>query len=246
MEERSQDKVLSAGPEERFLDPANLEAARHEYSLLFERLLEEGDTAELARVAAELSPGDLSEVLRPLSVEDTAGVLRLMEPALVGDVLAEIDNRSLGALFALLDIDAIADLIEEMPSDEATDLLGELEDDRAREILAAMEEEERGEVTELLQYPPETAGGLMGKEYAAVTQTALCQDAIATVRGFEEDDLEEMHFVFVVDQSQRLVGRVPLVKLLLATGQTPLQCIMEADPPTWQWIWIRKPWPSFS
>ncbi|MFH1844684.1 MAG: magnesium transporter [bacterium] len=231
MEERSQDNPLNVGAEERFLDPANLDAARHEYSRLFERLLAAGDTAELSRVAAELSPGDLSEVLRPLSVEDTTGVLRLLGPALVGDVLAEIDNRSLGALFALLDNDAIADLIEEMPSDEATDLIGELEDDRAQAILAAMEEEERGEVTELLQYPPETAGGLMGKEYAAVTLTALCQDAIATVRGFEEDDLEEMHFVFVVDEAQRLVGRVPLVKLLLATGQTAIRDIMEADPP---------------
>jgi magnesium transporter len=216
--------------DERFLDPANLEAERHQYSELLQVLLVQGDVERVAHVAAELSPGDLSEVLRPLSVADTAQVLKLLSIEKVADVLAEIDNRSLSALFALLNVDEIADLVEEMPSDDATDLIGELEDDQARQILAAMEEEERGEVTELLQYEPETAGGLMGKEYASIHEDALCRDAVAKMRGYDEDVLEEMHFVFVVDSQQRLLGRIPLVKLLLATPETPIRQIMEPDP----------------
>jgi magnesium transporter len=222
----------SAQPEERFLDPANFEAARHEYVELLQKLLDTDDESGLARAARELSPGDLSEVLRPLGVEDTARVLKLMPPDTVAEVLAEIDNRSLSALFALLNINEIADLIEEMPSDEATDVIGELEDDQARRILAAMEEEERGQVTELLQYEPETAGGLMDKEFAAVHKGVLCQDAIAAVRNFDEDILEQMHFIFVVDDQEMLVGRVPLVKLLLAVPDMPIREIMEPAPPS--------------
>jgi len=217
-------------PEERFLDPANLEAQRHQFSDQLQRLLDAGDDVEASRIAAELSPGDLSEVLRPLSVSDTARVLKLLSADKVADVLAEIDNRSLSGLFALLNIDEIADLIEEMPSDEATDLIGELEDEQAQKILEAMEEQERGEVTELLQYAPETAGGLMAKELASVPEGTLCRDAVTTMRGYDEDILEEMHFVFVVDDQQRLVGRVPLVKLLLATPETPIHDVMEPDP----------------
>ena len=138
----------------------------------------------------------------------------------------------MSALFDLLNIDEIADLVEEMPSDDATDLIGELEDEQAQQILAAMEEEERGEVTELLQYEPETAGGLMGKEFAAVSDDAFCRDAVTTVRGFDEDDLEQMHFVFVVDDRERLVGQVPLVKLLLASPDTSLREVMEPEPPS--------------
>lgn len=216
--------------DERFLDPANLEAERHEYTELLQALVAKKDEAEVTRVAAELSPGDLSEVLRPLSVEDTAQVLKLLPLEKLADVLAEIDNRSLSALFALLNVDEIADLVEEMPSDDATDLIGELTDDQAREILAAMEEEERGEVTELLQYEPETAGGLMGKEFASVHADGFCRDAVARMREYDEDVLEEMHFVFVVDNQQKLVGRIPLVKLLLATPETPIRQIMEEDP----------------
>ncbi len=220
----------AARPEERFLDPANLDAERQEYVRLFETLLEAGDEAALARLAQDLPPGDISEILRPFDKEDTVAILRLLPPEKLPEVLAEIDQRSVGALFELLDVDEVADLIEEMPSDEATDLLGDLEASQARRILAAMEEEERGEVTELLQYEPETAGGLMGKEYAAVTGDATCAEAVEALRGFDEDDLGRLHYVYVVDREQRLVGRVPIVKLLLAGPEQPVTSIMEPDP----------------
>jgi len=224
------DQQPTSRPEERVLDPTNLEAERHGYLVAFEEYLLADDDEAMRSLATELSPGDLSEILRPLSVEDTARILRLLPADPLAEVLSEIDNRSLSALFTLLDIDEIADVIEEMPSDEATDVIGELADDQAQEILAAMEPEERDEVTELLQYESETAGGLMGKEFVACDRDSTCGDAIATVRSLEEDDLEELHFIFVVEPDGRLVGRLPLVKMLLASPPTPVGEIMEPDP----------------
>lgn len=219
------------GSEEHFLDPARGEEAVRELVLLVQQHLREDRDVELAEVARELPPGDLSEVLRHLSLEETTRVLRRLPPALLTEVLAELDNRSRGALFQLLDVDEIADLLEEMPSDEATDLLGELEDrEQAKEILAAMAEEEREDVAELLQYSPETAGGLMGKELIALPLDASCADAVAAVRGLDEADLEQLHDLFVVDAEERLRGRVPLVKLLLARPEARVREIMEDDP----------------
>lgn len=232
-EELDREQIDLSQTEDSFLDPANLEEARHEYVRFFEACLREDRLDELAETAGELSPGDLSEIVRPLSVEDTARVIQLLPADLASDVLAEINNRSFNALMQLLDIEAIADLVEDMPSDEATDLLGELEEDQAREILAAMEEEERGEVAELLQYSPDTAGGLMAKEFVAVPADASCRQAVEAVRAVEEEDedeLEQLHFIFVVDDSGRLVGRIPLVKMLLEPWSTSVADIMERDP----------------
>jgi len=219
--------------EDSFLDPANLEEARHEYVRFFEACLKDDLLDDLAEKARELSPGDLSEIVRPLSVEDTARVIQLLPAQQASDVLAEINNRSFNALMQLLDIEAIADLVEDMPSDEATDLLGELEAEKAQEILDAMEEEERGEVAELLQYSPDTAGGLMAKEFVAVADNASCRQAVEVVRSVEEEDkdeLEQLHFIFVVDDQERLVGRIPLVKMLLEPWGTTVSEIMERDP----------------
>lgn len=216
--------------DERMLDPGNLDAERRAVGDRFVTLLEAGREDELRSLAAELAPGDLAEVLRPLDVADTARILRLLPPDPVAEVLLEIDNRSLGALLTLLDVDAIADIVEEMPSDDATDLLGDLEPGRAEEIMAAMDEAERSEVADLLQYGPETAGGLMGKEFIACTEDQTCQDAVARLRGLDPDDLEETHALFVVDGRGRLTGQLPLSILLLADRDARLSQVMEQEP----------------
>jgi magnesium transporter len=228
------DKHLDSQPvekiDDRVLDPSNLEAEHHALELRFRELLEGENDPAMRALALELSPGDLSEVLRPLSVEDTTRILRLLPPDPLAEVLSEIDNRSLDALFTLLDVDEIADIIEEMPSDEAADVIGELDQEQAAEVLAAMEEEERSEVTELLQYEPETAGGLMGKEFTTCTEDERAGEAVATLRTVDEDDLEQTHFVFVVDGQGRLTGRLPLIRLLLAAPENLVRDVMEQDP----------------
>lgn len=213
-----------------FLDPADMGRQWHEHSVQFEEMLSVGRDEELALLAAELTPGDLSEIVRPLSVDDTARVIRLLPLDLASDVLAEIDKRSVDALMQLLTVDAIADLIEEMPSDEAADVVGEMEEDQAREVLAAMEPEEREEVTELLQYDPDTAGGLMAKEFIAVSSDASCLQAVEAVRAVDPEDREGLHFIYVVDAAGRLEGRIPLVEMLMQPWPTPVSEVMEADP----------------
>ena len=211
MTDRENDAAETERPDERVLDPTNLDAERHAMRQRLLQLLEAGDEAAVRELSLTLSPGDLSEVLRPLNFEETAAVLRTLPPDPLAEVLGEIDNRSLSALFALLDVDEIADIIEEMPSDEATDLLGELDQAQAQQILAAMEEEERSEVSELLRYPPESAGGLMDKEFVSCGEDQTCGQAVASLRTRDEDDLESTHFVFVLDPRGRLVGRLPLI-----------------------------------
>lgn len=216
--------------EDLVLDPSNLDAEHHALEQKFQKLLLDGDEDAIRELAQQLSPGDLSEVLRPLSVPDTALILRLLPPDPLAEVLAEIDNRSLSALFTLLDVDEIADIIEEMPSDEATDVLGEMEHDQVQEILAAMEEEERDEVSELLQHEPESAGGIMAKEVAYCSAGASCGDAVSALRHTDEEDLEDIHFVYVVDADGRLTGRLPLVRLLLTRPVALVKDVMEPDP----------------
>ncbi len=224
------EQAAAAAEQEHYFDPSHLEEEWEAYTEHFYQLLRQGKDAEVARIAEELTPGDLSEIIRPLSVEDTARIIQLLPTDVAADVLAEIDERNLPGLLELLDIEAIADMVEDMPSDEATDLIGGLEDARAREILAAMEATERAEVRELLQYGPETAGGLMAKEFIAVPVTATCREAVEAVRTLDPDDREQLHFIYVVDEQGRLVGRIPLVEMLLQPWSTPVREVMEPDP----------------
>ncbi|MDD5718257.1 MAG: magnesium transporter [Candidatus Krumholzibacteria bacterium] len=224
------DRADDARDADRVLDPANLEAERYQYAQRLGDMIAARDDAGLAQLAAELSAGDLSEILRPFSVADTVHVLRQLTPAFLAEVLAEIDNRSTSAFLTLLDHAEIAEILEEMPSDEATDVIGSLDSEQQELVLAAMDADERAEVVDLLQYGPETAGGLMGKEVLFCRDDQTCGEAVMGLRAHDEDELEEMHFVFVTDERGHLVGRVPLFRLLLTPPATPILQVMEPDP----------------
>ncbi len=223
-------KSVDNSSEETFLDPATMDIQWHEYSEKFEDLLNDGLDSELIELVTDISPGDLSEIVRPLSVDDTVKLISLLPRELASDVLAEIDKRSASAFVTLLDVEEIADIVEEMPSDEATDFLGELEDEKAREILAAMEPEERQEVTELLKYEPDSAGGLMAKEFLAVTETADCLTAVNALKELDPVDLDEIHYIYTIDEAGKLLGRIRLVEMLMKPWSTPVAEAMERDP----------------
>jgi len=86
------------------------------------------------------------------------------------------------------------------------------------------------EVSDLLQYGPETAGGLMDKEFIAVGEDQTCGEAVARLREMDEDELEDIHSVFAVDGAGRLTGRLQLFRLLLAPPQANMRDVMEQDP----------------
>lgn len=224
------DEILRPRDQERILDPSNLDNERFQIAQRFEELLEAEDDAGIAALASELSPGDISEILRPFSVPDTVRILCQLQPEPLADVLAEIDARSTSAFFTLLDHDEIADILEEMPSDEATDIIAEMDADEQQAVLEAMEADEAKDVADLLKYPPESAGGIMGKEVLTAVEDETCGQAVATLRQFDQDELSEMHFVFVLDDRERLVGRVPLFRLLLTEPGESVTTIMESDP----------------
>ena len=82
-----------------------------------------------------------------------------LPPADSADVLEEMEDEDAAALAELLSVVDLAEILDEMEVDEAADVLGDLSPERAAEALREMEEPE--EVIPLLQYPDDTAGGLM-------------------------------------------------------------------------------------
>jgi Mg/Co/Ni transporter MgtE len=109
-----------------------------------------------------------------------------------------------------------------MSPDEAADVLGELEEESAQEILEEMDQEPKSEVRELLEFEEDTAGGMMNTEYISLPESAVVADAIQALRGNEEL-MESLNTIFLVDSSDTLRGVVPLARLFLYEGATPLR-----------------------
>ena len=139
--------------------------------------------------------------------------------------------RPSGATFSRRwDTESLTEILVELPPDDAVDMLGELSDEASEEILEQMPDEVADRLEELLGYDEETAGGIMTPDIVAVPASASVADAVEHVRqASQQEDLNE---VFVVDAAHKLVGVVPLRRLVTNPPSTKLGDICDCDPVT--------------
>ena len=113
-----------------------------------------------------------------------------------------------------------------MEPDEAADLLDDLEADQAETILARLDLAHQ--IQPLIDYPDDTAGGLMTSAYLSIQRRWTINQSIEIIRAWRPDE-ETIYYLFVTDRLKRLVGVVNLRQLIVADANTKIMDIMEAD-----------------
>lgn len=190
-----------------------------------QRRLKEGQPQDAVALLAPLHPADQAEVFRRLSPREQVLLLRAMDVEDAAELLEELHEREAAEVADDLSPEHLADILDEMDPEDAADLLGDLPPDLARILLAEMEEAE--DVAPLLQYPDDTAGGLMSTEYVALHQEATVRETIAALRAFAAEEIEIPYYLFVVDEQNHLVGVVDVRDLLTAPPQARVRDIMD-------------------
>jgi CBS domain-containing protein/sporulation protein YlmC with PRC-barrel domain len=172
-----------------------------------------------------IHPADLADIVEELSPEDREAVFETLDDEVAADTLSEVEPGIQASILESLETEKAADIVEEMAPDQAADVLAELEEETTKEILDEMEAEPKTDVRELLEFEEDTAGGLMNTEYVALRDTATVADAMSELKANEEL-LETLNTLFLVDAGDRLIGAIPLAKLFVASGNTPLKSLM--------------------
>ncbi|HEY5657861.1 MAG TPA: magnesium transporter [Myxococcota bacterium] len=190
-----------------------------------------GDREGLANQFDALSEAERIHAFGRLSNEDRGRVLALLDPERAALLLESVPDVHAGEAVRELEPSAAADILGEMLSDEGADLLGYLHADAAEAILAEAEPGVAANVRSLLQYPTDTAGGLMITEYVAVPEWGTAQDVIDHMRAEVERYADyPVQYVYVVGPGGELHGVLPLRDLLLARRSRPIASLMVRDP----------------
>ena len=163
----------------------------------------------------ELHPADLAEIVRDLNKLESGQLLDTLDVQHLADTLEEVEPEFQAELVEHMPDEKVADLLEEMEPDEAADLLGDLPKDRKEGLLALMEKEDADDVRKLLAYPEDSAGGIMTTEFASIKPDLTASEAIKELRG-KADEVETMFYVYVIDESQCLIGAFSLNNLIFA------------------------------
>ncbi|MDE6787006.1 MAG: CBS domain-containing protein, partial [Muribaculaceae bacterium] len=174
----------------------------------------DSDDAVGARIEiADLHPADIAELLRKLNIKQAEWLFNLIDDKeKKADVLMELDEEDRKKLIEHMEPEQIGEFIDELDTDDAVDLIQELDEEDREEVIQHIDDmEQAGDIVDLLQYDEDTAGGLMGTEYIAVNENWSMPECLKEMRR-QAADLDEIYYVYVVDDDNRLKGILPLKK----------------------------------
>ena len=191
-------------------------------------LIEQKKFDALKKLVEEMRPADVADLIEHLGAGERIIIFQLLEPEAAGDVLVEIEPPVQERILRDLDNKAISDIVAEMDSDDAADLVGDLPADRAKEVIDTVDDHISEELEKLLPFPEDTAGGIMALEFLAVKSDVTVGDAIKTIRE-KGRDIENLYYIWVTDDFQRLVGVISLKDLVVESEDRKVSDIMNPD-----------------
>ena len=100
----------------------------------------------------------------------------------------------------------------------------------AAALLALLDEATRREVSALLAYAEDDAGGLMSPRFARLRPDMRADEAIRYLQRQAREHLETIYYVYVLDAEQRLLGACSFRELFAAAPETMVREIMRKDP----------------
>jgi len=173
---------------------------------------------------AKLHPADIADIVEELAPAEREAIFETLDEEVAAETLEEINPKLQVSILSSLDSDRAADIVEEMDPDAAADVLADMHPDTSQEILTEMEPEERAEVAGLMNFEEDTAAGRMTTDYMALSAGAKVEDAIEMLRNFE-GGIESISTIYIIGEKDKLLGAVPLAKVVLAAPGTPLMML---------------------
>ena len=170
----------------------------------------------------EMHYADVAEILDELSFDDVIYIIKLIDSEKTSAVLMELDEDIREKILQKLSAKEIAEEVEELDSDDAADIIGELSEERQEAVMSQIEDEEHvKEIEELLTYDEDSAGGLMAKELVKVNENWNVLKCVREMR-LQAEEVTRVHSIYVVDDNEKLKGRLSLKDLLITSTKTAI------------------------
>lgn len=175
------------------------------------------------------SPADIAQHLERLPEDQAREYFRQLEPAVAAAVLAELEIEDAINLLETLPDERVASLLQLVPRTNTADLIGAFPEARRAGILAGLAPEKEAAVTNLLQYPPQSAGGIMDNRFVAVRDDDTVDQCLARLRSTTIRATDDVLYIYVTDAAQKLVGVIALRDLTFSPGHRLVRDIMNPN-----------------
>lgn len=182
---------------------------------------------ELNEEIEDIHPVDLLEELEHYE-GNKKQILNRLPDYYIALMIGELEDEEKYELLSLFSDVREDRIISEMASDDLADLLGELEDSVQQKIISKMDKEQADDVTELLTYEEDTAGGLMATEFISIQEGMTIRETIQYLRE-EAPSSETPYYIYVLDEKEVLKGVVSLRDIIISDDNVPIFDIMNEN-----------------
>ena len=168
----------------------------------------------LKKIVKDIHFADMAEIINELNEQQGIYLIKLFDSEKTSEILTELDEDVREKILKALSVKEIADEIEELDSDDAADILGELSDERKEEVISEISDDNLADdLKELLSYEEDSAGGLMAKELVQANENWSVTKCLKEIKK-QGENVTRVHSIYVVDDKQKLIGRLSLKDLI--------------------------------
>lgn len=195
------------------------------YMDLLDRDLSEVQLSVTHKRLDELHPADVADILEQLDPQQRANVFKHLDATQATEAISEMEDEYQAEFIDDLDDAQASALLGNMDPDDAADIVRDLPYEKAETLLRLMGVEDAHAIRRLLGYKDGTAGGMMTTQFVAVGESTTVSETIEVLRELPEDH-PTVHYVYVLDEYEKLTGVISLRTLVLTDGAKPVKDIM--------------------
>lgn len=187
-----------------------------------EQLIEAKNDRELNVLLHDMHHADIAEILDELDFDDATYIFKILDSDKTAEILLELEDDIRENILKRLSPKEIAEELDELETNDAADIIAELSKDKKDEVISELQDVEHAkDIVELLRYDEDTAGGLMHKELVKVNENWNVLTCVKQMR-IQAENISRVHSIYVVDDEDRLKGRLSLKDLLTTSTKTPI------------------------
>ena len=187
-----------------------------------EQLIAQKNDAQLEVLLNDMHHADIAEIFDELEIEEAIYIFKILDSEITAEILLELEDDLREKILRGLSAKEIAEELDELDTDDAADIISELSESKQGEVISELEDLEHAkDIVDLLRYDEDEAGGLMEKELVKVNENWTVLTCVKEMR-VQAENVTRVHSIYVVDDENRLKGRLSLKDLLTTSTRTPI------------------------
>jgi magnesium transporter len=192
----------------------------------FQEALDQRQSEFIKKTLEDVKPADITGLLNEFSADEAKYVMDLLSIDIQAEIVRDLDPDARKRFLKAYSPTEVIVLLNLLASDDAADILNELPVKDREHVLTGLDSELKAQVTELLRYEENVAGGLMAKELIKARYYWTVVECIEEIRK-QAENVDRFYAIYVVDENDTLLGRVALQDLILKDAKTIVGDITE-------------------